>query len=429
MILSQLGCESAAMGFLAGFSGEYVRDVLRRHRITTNFVHVPGETRTNVYIVDEIGHIETGIAELGPYIPEDALGRLVTNFDRMLHRAHLVSIGGSLPPGVPQDFYRNSSETRKQGNSHVHRRGGCPAHGGARSRADRCQDRSPIHGPCGGYPPDFHRQSDRDRVKVHDQGVEYAVTSYRSYGDVFFTPGGIYLAALDRRDFVSMFGAGDALMAGLVVAYDERMSAEEVCALQHGLRLRGFPARGKRGSEQGGRGGSHGQDRSGKAFLTCLSGRERHEEGHHADRRCDGSGSHRYRTGFSVSEAIEVLSRHRLTGVPVVDEEGHVLGFISEKDIIKAALPGYFEYLQDSSFIPDFDQFQARLRRISREPVQRFMVKKVATFKEEDSDFSVAMTLIQQNIKRAPVLREGVLVGVANRADLLERLMADGTGK
>jgi CBS domain-containing protein len=39
------------------------------------------------------------------------------------------------------------------------------------------------------------------------------------------------------------------------------------------------------------------------------------------------------------------------------------------------------------------------------------------------------MTLIQQNIKRAPVLREGVLVGVANRADLLERLMADGTGK
>ena len=127
-----------------------------------------------------------------------------------------------------------------------------------------------------------------------------------------------------------------------------------------------------------------------------------------------------------VSEAIEVLSRHRLTGIPVVDEEGHVLGFISEKDIIKAALPGYFEYLQDSSFIPDFDQFQTRLRRISREPVQRFMVKKVATLKEEDSDFGVAMTLIQQNIKRAPVLREGILVGVANRADLLERLMADG---
>lgn len=127
----------------------------------------------------------------------------------------------------------------------------------------------------------------------------------------------------------------------------------------------------------------------------------------------------------TVAEAIEILSRHRVTGAPVVDEEGLVVGFLSEKDIVKAALPGYFEYIQDPSFIPDFGQLRSRLRKISRDRVERFMVKEVLSFQEDDSDFFVAMTLIRNNLKRAPILREGVLVGVVNRADILEHIMRD----
>jgi fructose-1-phosphate kinase PfkB-like protein len=63
--------------------------------------------------------------------------------------------------------------------------------------------------------------------KVHNQGVEWAVTSYRTYGDVFSTPGGIYLAEYERKGLVSLFGADDALIAGLVVARKEGMNVEE----------------------------------------------------------------------------------------------------------------------------------------------------------------------------------------------------------
>ncbi|MBL3593791.1 MAG: CBS domain-containing protein [Synergistaceae bacterium] len=124
-----------------------------------------------------------------------------------------------------------------------------------------------------------------------------------------------------------------------------------------------------------------------------------------------------------LATAIEVISRHRLTGVPVLDDDGRVVGFISEKDIVKAALPGYFEYIQDPSFIPDFGQFQSRLKKIRNEPVSRYMHRDVISFTEDDSDFFVAMTLIRHNLKRAPVVREGFLVGVVNRTDLLERIM------
>lgn len=127
----------------------------------------------------------------------------------------------------------------------------------------------------------------------------------------------------------------------------------------------------------------------------------------------------------TLGEAIEVLSRHGLTGVPVVDDQLRLVGFLSEQDIVQAALPGYFEYLQDSFVIPDFGQFQNRLRRVSLERVEKYMVRKVISFQEDDSDFYVAMTLIKHNIKRAPVVLDGILAGMVNRADLLERIMCD----
>lgn len=41
----------------------------------------------------------------------------------------------------------------------------------------------------------------------------------------------------------------------------------------------------------------------------------------------------------TLGEAIEVLSRHGLTGVPVVDDQLRLVGFLSEQDIVRAALP------------------------------------------------------------------------------------------
>lgn len=239
MILQQLGYENAAMGFLAGFNGEYIRDVLRRARITTNFVHVPGETRTNVYIVDEVGHIETGVAELGPYIPEEALNRFFVNYDRMLHRCRVVCLGGSLPPGVPQDIYRDLVARAKDRGiaTYIDAEGpslmAALAAGPTVAKVDH-RFMSRVAGIAA---------TSLDKIieivsHVHDQGVAYAITSYRTYGDVFFTPKGIFLAEMERKGIASLFGASEALMAGLVVAHQERMDVEEAirfamaCALE-----------------------------------------------------------------------------------------------------------------------------------------------------------------------------------------------------
>jgi len=128
----------------------------------------------------------------------------------------------------------------------------------------------------------------------------------------------------------------------------------------------------------------------------------------------------------TLGEAVEVMNRHRLSGLPVVDEEGRLLGYISESDVIRAAMPGYVDHLKSLSFVPDVGQLFRRLRRLSREPVSSFMTREVVAFEEDDHDMQVALEMLRRGLKRAPVVREGKLVGVVSRADLLERIMLEG---
>nr|WP_321502577.1 CBS domain-containing protein [uncultured Dethiosulfovibrio sp.] len=124
-----------------------------------------------------------------------------------------------------------------------------------------------------------------------------------------------------------------------------------------------------------------------------------------------------------VAEAIEVLYHHNASGLPVLDDDNRVIGFISEKDIIKAALPGYAHMLHDSSFLPDYGQFSVRLQSIAKDPISKYMRRNIISFDETDSDFYVANKVIKDNIKIAPVLRNGVFIGVVSRSHLLRHLL------
>jgi 1-phosphofructokinase family hexose kinase len=227
-LLAQFGYSSTAMGFLAGFNGEYIRHALRTFRITTNFVHIPGETRTNVYIIDDTGHVETGISEAGPSVSPEAMDRLRKVYRRILQRTRMVILGGSLPPGAPEDIFAEFVLlAREKGIPTVVDAAGPPLMaaldaGPTVVKADH-RFMSKVMGRS--------LTSLDNLIDVvsgfHEKGVEWAVVSYRTYGNVFFSPDGIYLALADRKSVRSIFSASDALLAGLVVAREEGMSTKD----------------------------------------------------------------------------------------------------------------------------------------------------------------------------------------------------------
>ena len=124
-----------------------------------------------------------------------------------------------------------------------------------------------------------------------------------------------------------------------------------------------------------------------------------------------------------IHEAIYLIEQAGLSTLPVVDEEGKLVGVITEHDLIYAALPEYFEMLHSISFLPNLNQIQKRLREMAFKPVSDYM-KEALSVHLDDEDLHIADLLIRKRLKQIPVVdEEGHLVGVIRRIDILSRLV------
>ncbi len=102
-VLSHLGVENIALGFLAGFTGQALEKGLRKSGVRTDFIWLPeGLTRINVKI--KAGE-ETEINGQGPGIPAAALEELFRKLDQ-LQSGDILDLSGSIPASLPDDVYQ-----------------------------------------------------------------------------------------------------------------------------------------------------------------------------------------------------------------------------------------------------------------------------------------------------------------------------------
>ena len=102
-VLTRLGVENTALGFLAGFTGQVLAEGLRKNGIQTDFIWLTeGLTRINVKI--KAGE-ETEINGRGPVIPSAALDELFQKLDR-LQSGDVLDLSGSIPASLPDDIYQ-----------------------------------------------------------------------------------------------------------------------------------------------------------------------------------------------------------------------------------------------------------------------------------------------------------------------------------
>lgn len=101
-VLAQLGCESTALGFVAGETGAWLERGLAAQGIRTDFVRLKeGMTRINVKIKAQA---ETELNGAGPAIPEQAQRELEQKLDA-LQAGDILVLAGSIPASLAQDTY------------------------------------------------------------------------------------------------------------------------------------------------------------------------------------------------------------------------------------------------------------------------------------------------------------------------------------
>jgi tagatose 6-phosphate kinase len=92
-------------GWVGGFAGQFIETGLHHEGIQTDFVHTDFESRTCTSILDRAKQTMTELYEMGEQIPQEKIEELQTRIQATIGNYKAVTLSGSLPPGVPSDFY------------------------------------------------------------------------------------------------------------------------------------------------------------------------------------------------------------------------------------------------------------------------------------------------------------------------------------
>ena len=217
-VLAQLGCESVALGFVAGETGAWLERGLVAQGLRTDFVHLAhGMTRINVKI--KAGQ-ETELNGAGPDIPESAMQELEAKLDR-LQKDDVLVLAGSIPASLAQTTYERLL-ARLAGR-------------GVRAVVDATRDLLVNVLPYQPFliKPNNHELSEIAGVPLESdeeitaaardlqaKGARNVLVSMAGDGALLLDEnGGVHRIGCPKGKVVNSVGAGDSMVAGFVAGY------------------------------------------------------------------------------------------------------------------------------------------------------------------------------------------------------------------
>jgi CBS domain-containing protein len=133
--------------------------------------------------------------------------------------------------------------------------------------------------------------------------------------------------------------------------------------------------------------------------------------------------------GHSVWHAARIMLEHKVSGLPVIDGDGCLVGMFTEGDLLRrveyglpAGRPLWSEAISPEGAARDF--VRSHSWRVSD-----VMTAPVVSVSEATSLADVALLFGTRGIKRVPVLRGGQVVGIVSRCDLLQQIAKSGPDK
>ncbi len=221
-VLSQLGQESVALGFLAGDTGELLRRRVEAMGVRADFVTLPtGETRINVKVK---GQVETELNGRGPDIPPQSMEELLSRL-HALHAGDTLVLSGSIPVSLSPHTYEDILR-RMSGR-------------GVRCVVDATGELLSLSLPCRPFlvkpnhqelgellgqilAPDDLPALAAAAQKLRERGAENVLVSLGAHGALLAAADGeIYVQKAPAGTLKNSVGAGDSTVAGFLTAYSQ----------------------------------------------------------------------------------------------------------------------------------------------------------------------------------------------------------------
>lgn len=231
-VLKELGSDSLAMGFVSGGLGRFIETTLNGMGIADDFIHTPGQTRTNITIVEKRRELTTTINEAGPITDPHYMTLLFNRLKKRLHPGDWLVIGGSVPPPLPPTVYAEIIEFAKSRGAItvLDADGEALAQGiGAKPYLVK-PNRKELQRLLGRDPRKMETMLDAAE-RIRSVGINTVVISRGVEGSVAVGDAGEFQATPPTVQAVSAVGAGDSMVAGLVHILSRGGSLEEALQL------------------------------------------------------------------------------------------------------------------------------------------------------------------------------------------------------
>lgn len=218
-VLHTLGLPVTATGFAGGLAAEFLQSGLSRAGIEATFQQIAGETRTCTAIVELNKNRVTEVNEPGPAIQPAEVEAFLTLFRRLLADVELVALSGSLPPGLPTDFYARLIEVAHGQNVPVSLdTSGAALRPGVEARPLLVKpNATEIQTFVGGAVRSVEEAVQAGQ-RMRQHGVELVAITLGAEGAVLVSACGAWYGNLSIEKPVSTVGCGDAFVAGMLAA-------------------------------------------------------------------------------------------------------------------------------------------------------------------------------------------------------------------
>lgn len=211
-ILKNLGDDPINLGFLGGFTGEFIKKELARLEIKENFTRVAADTRINVKLKYDT---ETEINAKGPAITKEEVEDFYKKLGDINKDDYLI-ISGSLPKSLGKDFYKEVIEKT-----------GCKFSIDIANKEvlDYLKYKPVLIKPneeelANIFETEIRNEDDLIKYakKLNSLGAKNVIVSLGAAGSIFVDDKNIYKADVIKGELINSVGAGDSMVGGFIYA-------------------------------------------------------------------------------------------------------------------------------------------------------------------------------------------------------------------
>ena len=226
-----LGEDCIATGYLGGKSGEFIGEKLKDYGIKQDFVKVAGETRSCLAIITDDG-AQTEILEPGPVVTAEEQEAFLLKYRELLSKASVVVASGSMPQGLPKNFYATLIEIAKAEHKPflLDTSGEALVQGIAAMPYFIKPNTDEIRAIKG-----TNIDSDEDVVREVQlfmaDGIKLPVVSLGARGSIAGYNNHVYRVTVPKIQCKNPVGSGDSFVAGIAVGIERGMAIEDILSL------------------------------------------------------------------------------------------------------------------------------------------------------------------------------------------------------